>query len=59
MKNVSTYDVFRKQMSPHEPNHRLNGDEPPHGGTHYVQRRISGIFEQKYNTETYSQPKKL
>ena len=59
MKNVSTYDVFRKQMSPHERNNRLNGDEPPHGGTHHVHGHISGIFEQKYNMERYSQPKNL
>ena len=47
MKNVSTHDAFYKQISAHDHNHRLDGDNTPRGSTHHVHDRIFGIFEQK------------
>ena len=44
MKNVSTYDASWKEISAHEPNHRLNGGESPRGSTTHVHGRMFGIF---------------
>ena len=45
--NVSTYNVFCKQISAHESNHRLYGDESPRGSTNHVRGRIFSIFEKQ------------
>ena len=40
MKIVSTYDAVCKQISAHEPNYCINGDESPRGSTRHVHDHI-------------------
>ena len=50
---------FCEQISAHEPNHRLNGDESPRESTHHVHCRTWCIFEQKIKTWKHNHHPKI
>ena len=50
---------FCKQISAHEPNHRLNGDESPRESAHHVHCRTWCIFEQKLKTWKHNHHPKI